>query len=389
MDSKLLNLHFAQLSSAWNYSKDNIYSDAKKSKYHNNLKILYSKIRDEDFSKYDENKLATVKSVCDFFFKSLEFLNSSTLNHIPFEIVKCLELALSDWENDKDDFIIVTSLVNNIHNFSFDPSLAFNDGFYNLIERLYSIEFSSRLIQINLPAYLDKDYLANVVLYHELGHFVDIKLSVSKAIYEDILNRLSENQLTSEEIDSLRVYFPYITNPVILTQYRSGIPIHVFSQHIAEYFCDLFAAQYVNSCSNHYLNYLTEGDPKFSQSHPSTINRVKMVESFLDSDESFTLSLFRDAVSKCTSGKELTNRSEKFESENFQNLIPVDIINNGQLHYLFSYGWNLWLGNWEEFQSKNNMGFQLNRTQVYHLINNLIEKSIGNYIIVSNWQKHS
>ncbi|WP_071387097.1 hypothetical protein [Roseivirga seohaensis] len=390
MDNKLLNLHFTQLSSAWRYSKENIYSDAKKNEYHSNLKILHSKLSVEDFSLLDEPELLKRKVICDFFFKSLEFLNSSTLNHIPFEIVKCLELALCDWIDNEEDFLIVTSLVNDIHNFSFDPSLAFNEEIYNLINSVYGIEFKSRLIQINLPAHLDRDYLANVVLYHELGHFVDYKLNISKAIYEDLLSRLSLNQIPEANLNELVEYFPYIKDPLLLDYYRNGTTVHVLMSHLAEYFCDLFASQYIHSCSNHYLNYLTQSNTNYSQTHPSTTNRIRMVDTFLKKEKSFPLALFEHAVLKCTSDiKELKVRYETFDSDNFERLIPVDIENNDQLHYLFTYGWNIWLNSWVGFKDKNDMGFDLNRTQVYHLVNNLIEKSIGNHILVSNWEKFS
>ncbi len=47
-----------------------------------------------------------------------------------------------------------------------------------------------------------------------------------------------------------------------------------------EYFADLFAAQYINNASNLYLNYIAFNNPD-CHTHPSTIKRIEMVNSFL------------------------------------------------------------------------------------------------------------
>ena len=73
-------------------------------------------------------------------------------------------------------------------------------------------------------------------------------------------------------------------------------------------------------------------------------------------------------------------------SENFESLIPFDIKQNGELHGLFVYGWKVWMDNWTNIKSKSNLKFDLTQVQVYEIINNLIEKSIGNYIVKTEWE---
>src|SRR5690606_12858666 len=109
----------------------------------------------------------------------------STLNSMPFEVVGCLNEAMADWIN-KDDFIIVTSLNNNIDAFSYDESLALEEFLYKSIDTQYGVVFKKRLVQINLPLILSRDYFSSVVLYHELGHFIDLHFGISQKLAFDL-----------------------------------------------------------------------------------------------------------------------------------------------------------------------------------------------------------
>ncbi|MBK8609377.1 MAG: hypothetical protein IPL84_05395 [Chitinophagaceae bacterium] len=171
---KLLELHFSQLQSEWSVSKYNSYSDVRKQKYHDKLKFIIGRLEEEDFSKLDDDQIQQRFWVIFFVFKSLEFLNHSTTSTIPYELVYVLELAMKDWAPE-DEYIIVTALINGVNGFSFDSFITFFEYVYNVIDLLYSVKFEHRLVQINVPESTSRDYLANVVLYHELGHFVEKK----------------------------------------------------------------------------------------------------------------------------------------------------------------------------------------------------------------------
>ena len=88
---------------------------------------------------------------------------------------------MEDWV-DTNAYIIVTSLNNNIAAYSYDFSFAFEDLLYSSIEVQYNISFPRRLVQINIPLALSRDYFSSVVLYHELGHFVDLHYMISATI---------------------------------------------------------------------------------------------------------------------------------------------------------------------------------------------------------------
>ncbi len=387
MNYQLLELHLSQLNKVWEKSKYNKYSDNKKELYHYNLGLLIEQICLEDFNKLNQTQLLERKKILDFIFKSLEFLDKSTFNQIPFEIIHCLKVALKQWLKPGDDYIIVTSLVNGVIDFSFDPILVIYNDYYRIIKKIYGITFISRLVQINLPVYLSRDYLANVVLYHELGHFVDLRFQISESLYNKILNDYYNlNLLTPSQEKDLLEYFPYLSDPIYKDAFKKGIDIYIVKSHIAEYFCDLFASQYIENCSGYYLNYLTESQTSYSSSHPSTINRIKLVNLFLSSNTSnYILENIREAAFMITNNN-LQIRYKKYKNDaDFISLIPVNISNEDELHFLFINAWKIWLDDWGKIITKNKFAYPLSQRRVYDFLNNLIEKSIGNYIVISDW----
>src|SRR5690606_14855486 len=144
------------------------------------------------------------------------------------------------------DFIIVTGLTKDLYAFSFFLDYTRDDFFYESIRIKFGVEFEKKLVQINLPITLSKDYISTVPLYHELGHFIEKQYDVAAYAITDLIN--SGNYLHGD----IKTYFPYITEPFI--EGRDNQKIQVFHTHIMEYFCDLFAAQYIGLTSNIYLN---------------------------------------------------------------------------------------------------------------------------------------
>jgi hypothetical protein len=316
----------------------------------------------------------------DFFFKSLEFLENSTLNLIPFEIVECLKHSLSEWIDDSDSYIIVTSLVNNLSAFSFDPTLVVNHVMlYGLIETVYGVKFDHKLIQINIPRFLVKDYLANVVLYHELGHFVDNSWRITAILSKKILDAFNARSLAQDEGENILNFFPFLAHDSVSPNARQ-----LFQRHLAEYFCDLFASQYIGESSNYYLDYITKGQAQFTLYHPSTVHRIKVVEDFLNKVPNYLVDAIAAETKKITS-REVKKRNAQLLDVDFLKLMPVIINQPAELHSLFSLGWNLWKNDWSKFATNNKMQFPLDNQKVYDIINNLIEKSIGNYIVTKSW----
>jgi len=382
MKVQLLELHLSQLLCAWSKSKHNKYSDKNKNLYHDGLKLLIKKITDEDFYTLSPSELDIRKKIIDFIFKSLEFLNQSTLNEFPVEIVECLNVALKDWI-DTDDFIIVTSLNNDLLSYSFDPKIAFDSQLFFIVKDTYGVEFEKRLLQINLPQSLSRDYLANVVLYHELGHFIEIKYQISYSLAFDIVNKMQRGLFISDEVDILKIYFPYIDDSTIANNNKLLQVYH----HLREYFSDIFASQYISKCSNYYLEFITNNSPDYNSTHPSTTNRIQLVDNFIDGKPNFLITLLNDATRKTTLSKSLDVRYNEFNFDDFVNLLPIVIDNENQLSYLYIKAWELWNNYSKDFENQNNIAIELKQSKIYEIINNLIEKSINNFIITESWKR--
>ena len=226
---------------------------------------------------------------------------------------------------------------------SFNPFLALHEPFYDLLKGGFGIEFNHRLIQINLPKYLSHDYLANVVLYHELGHFIDSRFQIS-----------------------LRL------------QRALGFPEEILN-HYSEFFADIFASQYIGNASNFYLDYIAHKAPN-SFTHPSTDSRIDIVNDFLaNSQKNPIIENLKLATKKITT-KELKKQTQLLSEDDFVNFIPTEVNSPKELHSLFEVGWDLWTKDVNEFSTRN-----IDNLGKYRIINNLIEKSINNYMVTSQY----
>ncbi|MBD3905993.1 hypothetical protein NAL32_15515 [Chryseobacterium sp. Ch-15] len=349
---KAIELQLLQLEGVFSKSKGNIYSDKKKEKYFEDLYLLFDAIKKADIEKYDYNLQGIHYQILNYIFGALEFLDNSTLNLIPFETVFCLEKVLDEWISD-DNFIIATSLSNRNLDFYF---MGENVEFFKLmndtIEKLYGLKISKRLIKIVLPRVLSRDYLSIVVLYHELGHFIDIELNISQNIFFKKFG--FKSSYSNTEIQE--------------------------HHHTMEYFADVFASQYINDASNLFLNYISAGTLD-STTHPATKKRVEFVDKFLNGEKIGLIDEF-NLVLAAQSKQQIEIRHSVFDadSSDFNEFIPQQINSENELHSVFKLGWDFWNN------SETNTLNKVPKKQRYNIINNLVEKSISNYIVVSKWQ---
>jgi len=368
---RLLYLQLYQAETLISNSRKYNFSDTQKDNYLKKLEELFKGIKDSIERGFDDAKIFEKKSHLDFIFKSIEFLKDSTLNTIPFEVVGCLNKAMSDWI-DAQKFIIVTSLQNNLYSFSYDLSYAMNKNFYQSLETEYGVVFDQKLVQINLPLTLSKDYLSSVALYHELGHFVDLQHSITSTLrYAIYLKQVSVTDVLG--------YMPFLT--------ATDIDLLKLEYHLGEYFCDLFAAQYIGETIGLFLQYITSNSAKDSPTHPSTVNRIKVISDFINGTDNPVVNLIQTAVEALT-GKKMEIRYSKITSDDFYKLIPYEIKSDAELHGSIMYGWQVWLDDVGKFNQC--MGYNVNLTEptIYRVINSLVEKSIGNYFTIQHWAKN-
>lgn len=356
MNINLFELQLYQLETAFAKSRTNIYSDSKKEKHLKDLYNLFIAIKKSNYTSYTDSELNLHYKFFSFLFNGIEYLDNSTVNVIPYEILTCLEYSLKDFLKN-DNIIIVTSFTPDNLNFYFQ-SFTTDEEFNRLndsIEKLYKIRISKRLVRIMLPKSLSRDYLSMVALYHELGHFIDNELSISKRfIYAKY--GFKAYQLYSES--ELKEY-----------------------NHRMEYFADLFASQYVSNSLGYFLNIISYNSPE-SNSHPATKKRIEVIEEFLKGNNPEELNSINSILPLITGGDTLKIRfqSSALIDSDIIKLVPQDVNNIEELHGVFKLGWDFWL------DDSNNLPDVISKKEKYQIINNLIEKSISIFTIQTKWK---
>ncbi|WP_312090044.1 hypothetical protein [Chryseobacterium sp.] len=351
-----VNLLLNQIAEQFSNSRSNVYSDNNRDRHFANLYEVFTSIQqiNED-NKILDKDLPIYKQILTYILSDLQYLDSSTLNVIPFEIVSSLELALKDWIDDKN-LILSTHLSNDFNDFYFNPNnnKEYFDNVNTFLESQKICKIDFRLIKITLPKLLSRDYFSIVALYHELGHFVDFEFNFSKR--------------------------------VLLKKYSSSAPdpktdINKELNYYQEYFADLFAAQYISDASNLYLLDRSIGDNE-SFTHPRTSERILLVNKFLaGEDHNGVIKQFQEVLDAFSRELKIRFSFREINKSNFFNFIPEIIENDEQLHYIYKTGWEIWKDN------ANSNFHGIPERQKYQIINNLMEKSISSYFLVKNWNK--
>ena len=83
--------------------------------------------------------------------------------------------------------------------------------------------------------------------------------------------------------------------------------------------------------------------------------------------------------------KTLPKFNNVLNPEDLYKLLPLDLQTNRELYSLFATAWDIWYGDRSEFTRQNNLVEDLNPSQLYSILNNLVEKSISNYLIQKKW----
>lgn len=352
MNKATLELTLCQLLKVSEASKKNYhaYSDERKISFHREIDSLLQKVKERDFNKFDHNDIVVHGRLFSILFTWLDFLNNSTLNNIPFEVVRCLEAVLEEWlsEENYKKFVIVTSLESHLSGF-FYYDLDLGGSLTSYLKDKYSYEIDNTLVPINLPKYLIHDYFANVTLYHEIGHFID-----------------AHYKITARIIDSDYAFSA-----------MSADQIEVLKNHLSEHFADLFAVQYMGDKYGMYLNHLAYNEPD-CYTHPATQKRIAWINAFLEGKKHFVIEKLVEATKNLTGKELIANRFKVIPTNDFDSLIPADIDEPKQLHYLFIQAWNTWSSDGyikKNFATKDS----------YRIINNLVEKSISNFIVKEKW----
>ena len=232
----------------------------------------------------------------------------------------------------------------------------------------------------------------NVILYHEIGHFVDSVNNISFAAcyktIDDIQNRLNLDKVYQEFPFIRGISIDNIINISSLQLKEIGWYLY---RHWAEYFADIFAASFIGKNIERYLRYSefpNSGSDVFSQTHPSNKQRYKIIDAFLGSKNNYVVDTIQDILVRKSLPK-IHKISSTINTDDLYHLLPVELNTDQDVHALYSLAWEVWDGDRSRFKKENNMSFDLQPTQLYTILNNLVEKSISNYLIKTKWQNVS
>lgn len=275
-----------------------------------------------------------------------KFLSGSTSKKIPYEIAHCLKTALASWTKEKA--LITTALTQDVdYSFYFQ---GVSQVFYSLARAYTGVSFPGELVQIALPQIYQHRPLLNVALYHELGHFLDDHHG--------------------------------IVNQSLLLMPSDRLPEETARKHRSEYFADIFAAGYAGMAYRDFLAEFANNNP-VCDTHPATEDRIAVIDSFLAGKQTSIIDLFQTALT----ARGLSKLEKAFSvpdiSEAFSNVRPYMIQNEKELHGIFEAGATYLK---QVLANPTSPWLEAGEATTERLINDLVEKSIRNSMILNRWR---
>lgn len=356
-ESHDIELHLAQLLPIIKIAYRNKYHTSRIKKYLKEITSVIDYIRSQELSAKSEGQREIYQQILTYFSSCLDYVLNSTTKGVSSETYYGLRIALEDWITDSDKYIFVAC--DGAHAIWMIED--YTTKIYDSIKKECGIDLYYRVIPFYVPRHLRYDYLSNVALYHELGHFIDSKLKVTDTIFTNTII------LRKNPID---LSFYYILAPTT-PDGNFSVSHHQFRSHTSEYFADVFGSQYVGEQIYQNLNYVA---PKadFSDTHPKTELRVKLVDDFL-ADPVNLKGLLNSINDICT----LSIRNKPICVDSFLKGKPVCPSDKKQIHSLLSETWRLWNKRRDEFVDHN--GVPLPYIDIYSRTKRLIERSVKKY----------
>jgi hypothetical protein len=286
----------------------------------------------------------TVRAFASHIRSAERYLSGSTTKDAPYEIEYCLRHALS--ARIKREFLITTALTDD-QDFHFLPS----DPWQFIVKTISGYDakgFDALLVQLGVPRIYCHKPIFCIPLYHELGHFVDVHY------------RLTDYSLLAHA------------------------SVHPSSQsHRHEHFADLFAACYVGSSSIETLKTIAPNNPTTS-THPSTADRVVLVEKLLSGQNDPLIEMFRGVMAKLGAGSLGPEFKAPTVKQSFDDIRTYRIADIPELHGIFESAWN-YLSDALDTRSPPWVKSTFTEGDIEKVVNDLTEKSVRNKSIRERW----
>lgn len=371
----------AKLFDTWKRSRNNKYSNPKLQEFHDFFRDFYEKIKNEDIASLTEDKKTFLKDAIDYFQTRVNCLSNNTSTTAPYEVIESIKCAAKEWVSDIDNYIILTRYGD--YSFFSDNK---EDVVLSYIENDYGIIFNKKTVLLSIPQHYYRDYLNNVVLYHEIGHFVDITQNISLISLQLTVSDIEKKI----DINSIYSYFPFLnglkSDDIIQSGGVTEKGIQLYHYWL-EYFADVFAANYIGDKIQKYLSFRSYPDCNSVISHlthPSNERRFAVINDFINGRDNYITNKIQLILGN-KFGKTLNRYNNSLALEDLYKFLPLELKSDNDIHNLYAAAWDVWYGDRSKFKMENNLSYDLQSAQIYSILNNLVEKSISNYLVTKKW----
>lgn len=319
MNINLLELHREQLCLAYYRISTIKLSDNRLNEVRNAIGAICSCMIKVDFEIEDPSELYAYRNAISLLQEWIGLIANQEHGTKPHTVINCLYFAAAEWIPDSWQFIFVAT----DGAFAIYADHPSTELVLEWIYEKFNVLIQYKLVHIQIPFHLDNDYIFNVCLYHELGHFIDNQLRVTDGIAEDIA------------IDWMKRNTSY----AIAEDALWDNDIQMMQRQINELFADVFAAQYVGKSIIDYLAFFCEERMnEYDRSHASAMMRIAMMQDLINnSNTNEILNALNDAL-KTICNKTLLRRYGQSAPILTKNNYIFEPIEN--LHLAFESAWS-------------------------------------------------
>lgn len=302
-------------------------------------------------------------------------LQNSDGFHLCDEMKFCIESMIAEWDPASKGKIVVFTLGD------YAVNKQKKDRYSKLVEILiaisnvFNVTFSKEPVFILVPNQFKDENLANIVLFHEVGHFVDHDNALNDYVFEDVDNEIQGNI----KARILREYFP-----MLYDQPLTAKTADILRSHIEEYLADVFGAIYSHAHILNYLDYLKGDKPnEFDEEHPSLNCRKKMVSAFIayckrGSTSDHLLQYIINAMEGVT-GKAISLIDPPYTPEQYLNA-SISLSTVQDMHAMFVTPWDMLLEERKRLRLRSypvEEYHKLRETQLYKDLDKVIKDAIS------------
>lgn len=366
-----LEIHLAQVSHEMDCINKKIangsYENKKLVAYISTLNDVVAEIHKTDFTTKSDNDKEQIRDILTFLSYCIQYIKCATISDMNAAMYVCLRAALGDWTKTDPIKYVMTTYKCEVGTHHFNGATVYSQYLKEIYDN-FGIIVSDKLVALGYPSYLEKDFLSNVSLYHELGHFIDLS-------EWGITGRLTNHIIAHKCLQMQDVYFKNIDTTVLYDKTHLLWSAEWDKLHnlLCEYFADIFAVQYIGRHKIHLSQYIA-GDKGFDNEHPSTVARTNAINNFLgpEANHDDFIKQLRWATEAIT-GRPLKIRNIALPKDDLLNNKPCSITDKHQLHTLLQNAWEIWEGNINGYKQDPDM------MTAYGRLNSLLEQSIMNY----------